>query len=118
MQRFIASVLVTCYLALPLAADDWYRWRGPQLDGVSGESGWLFEWPEHGPTIAWKASVGTGFSSVTVAGGRLYTMGNRDNIDTVYCLDAVTGKQLWTHSYQCPLDPKFFEGGPTSTPTV
>ena len=56
------------------------------------ETDWLFQWPEQGPTIAWKASVGTGFSSVTVADGRLYTMGNRSNIDTVYCLDAVTGK--------------------------
>jgi len=118
MRRCIAIGLLVFFPASPLAADDWYRWRGPRLDGISKETGWLAQWPKEGPSVAWRASVGTGFSSVTVGGGRLYTMGNRENTDTVYCLDAATGKQLWEHSYQSPLDDKFFEGGPTSTPTI
>jgi len=118
MKRFCTAVLVFVLLVSPLAGEDWPCWRGPQHNGISKETGWLDQWPEKGPTIAWKASVGTGFSSVTVSGGRLYTMGNEDNTDTVYCLDAATGKQLWTHSYRCALDAKLFEGGPTSTPTV
>ena len=112
------SLLIVVFLASPLVADDWYRWRGPRLNGISDETGWLVEWPEAGPVIAWKASVGVGFSSVTVADGRLYTMGNLDNTDTVYCLDAASGEQLWTHAYECPLEDRLFEGGPTSTPTV
>jgi len=55
---------------------------------------------------------------VTVADGRLFTIGNSDNQDTVTCLEAQSGKVLWKHSYDCPLDDRFFEGGPTSTPTV
>jgi outer membrane protein assembly factor BamB len=55
---------------------------------------------------------------VTISRGRLYTIGNEDNVDTVYCLDAATGKQIWTHRYPSPLDDRFFSGGPTSTPTV
>ena len=100
------------------AAEDWYRWRGPNLNGISSEQDWLAEWPAEGPTISWKASVGIGFSSVSVSKGRLYTVGNEDNTETVYCLDASTGKQIWKHSYTCPLDDRFFEGGPTSTPTI
>ena len=34
------------------------------------------------------------------------------------CLDAVTGKEIWKHSYDAPRDPKAFEGGPTATPAV
>jgi outer membrane protein assembly factor BamB len=45
-------------------------------------------------------------------------MGNATNTDSVYCLDARTGKAIWTHSYPCPLDPKNFEGGPCATPTI
>ena len=45
-------------------------------------------------------------------------MGNADNTDTTFCLDARTGKVIWHHSYPCPLDPKNFEGGPCATPTV
>jgi outer membrane protein assembly factor BamB len=100
------------------AAEDWYRWRGPNLNGISGESGWMTQWPAGGPKVLWTASVGTGFSSFSVHAGRVFTMGNAADTDTVYCLDANSGKTLWKHSYPCPLDPKYFEGGPGSTPTV
>jgi len=44
--------------------------------------------------------------------------GKRTNTDTVYCFDAQTGAELWKHSYPCPLEPKWYEGGTLSTPTV
>ena len=97
---------------------DWYRWRGPDLNGISKESGWNTEWTALGPKQPWKASVGTGFASFSVSRGRVYTMGNSNSTDTVFCLDTRTGKILWQHSYPCPLDPKNFEGGPCATPTV
>lgn len=116
MMKGISLILLLS--ALPARAVDWPRWRGPRHDGISRETGWLDRWPEKGPPIAWRASVGTGFSSVSVADGRLFTMGNVDNKDTVYCLDAATGKKHWSHTYDAPLEDKLFEGGPTSTPTV
>jgi outer membrane protein assembly factor BamB len=45
-------------------------------------------------------------------------MGNRADIDTVFCFDAETGKLLWKQSYPCPADPHFYEGGTSATPTV
>lgn len=99
-------------------AEDWYRWRGPRLNGISSETDWTDQWPKAGPPIAWRASVGVGFASVAVSEGRLYTLGNQDNSDVVHCLDANTGKSLWTYRYEAPLDDREFEGGPTATPTV
>src|ERR1039458_211711 len=96
---------------------DWPRWRGPDLNGISREKGWQAQWPADGPKQLWKASVGTGFSSITVAGGRAYTMGNEADTDTIYCFDAVTGKPIWKYTYACPVDPHFYEGGPSATPT-
>jgi len=105
--------------ALPAAsADDWPCWRGPGHNGISAETGWLDRWPDGGPRVLWKAEVGTGFSSFAVAGGRVYTLGNADNTDTVFCFEAATGKALWSHAYPSDLGDKFFEGGPTSTPAV
>ena len=101
-----------------LVAEDWYRFRGPQLNGRSSETQWSHEWPAGGPSIAWRAEVGTGFSSVVISENRLYTIGNRDNVDTIYCLDVQTGQPIWTHAYASPIDPNEFEGGPTSTPTI
>jgi len=75
-------------------------------------------WPMEGPRQLWKANVGTGFSTMSVANGRLYTMGNKDDEDTVYCFNAGTGALVWKHTYKCVLDPRFYEGGTLSTPTV
>ena len=115
----IAGFILFGFCSATLAADtDWYRWRGPNLDGISTEKGWLAAWPKEGPKKLWQASVGTGFSSVSVSNGRVYTMGNTGNADVVYCFDAETGKEIWKQSYPCPLAPKYYEGGTSSTPTV
>jgi outer membrane protein assembly factor BamB len=99
-------------------AADWPHWRGPDFNGHSKETEWSTDWPGGEPKLAWKANVHTGFSSVAIADGSVYTLGNRDNLETIWCFDATTGQEKWKHEYECPLDPKFFEGGPTSTPTV
>lgn len=99
-------------------AADWNRYRGPDLNGISKETGWQANWPTEGPKRLWKNSVGVGFSSVTVSQGHVFTIGNADDTDTVYCFDAATGGTVWKHPYPCKLDPKFYEGGPSSTPTV
>ena len=99
-------------------AADWPQWRGPNRDGISTETDWTSQWGADGPKQLFKLNVGIGCSAVAVSKGRLYTMGNANNSDTVLCLDAATGKPIWKQSYACPLDPHMFEGGPGATPTV
>ena len=120
MKLFATSaVLALATLGtIPATGGDWPNWRGPDLNGISAEKGWQTQWPADGPKQLWKASVGTGFASFSVSGGRVYTMGNSADTDRVFCLDAKTGKVVWEHPYACPLDPKNFEGGPCATPTV
>jgi outer membrane protein assembly factor BamB len=99
--------------------NDWSQWRGAKHDGISSERSWFKPWPVDGPTRLWKANVGIGFSSVSISNGRLFTMGNTTtNVDTVWCLDAASGRVIWTNSYPCALDPKYYEGGPGGTPTI
>jgi outer membrane protein assembly factor BamB len=114
----IGISLLLVILALPLLAEDWPQWRGPSRNGISTEKGWLDHWPVEGPRMAWKAEAGMGFSSFAVANGRVYTTGNSDNSDTIFCFDAATGRVLWKHSYPADLGDKYFEGGTTGTPTV
>ncbi|MSU59512.1 MAG: alcohol dehydrogenase [Pedosphaera sp.] len=99
-------------------AADWPNWRGPDHNGISKETDWSTQWPAAGPKQLWKAKVGTGFSSFAVSGGKVFTVGNTDNTDTVFCFDANTGAEVWKQSYASPLDPKYYEGGPNATPTV
>jgi len=118
MRMCSFAVVIAVLTALPAIADDWPGWRGPARNGISSETGLNWQWPAEGPEVLWKASVGTGFSCIAVAAGRAYTMGNREETDTIYCLDAGTGKELWKHLYACGLDPNAYDGGPRATPAV
>jgi outer membrane protein assembly factor BamB len=113
---FIFSGLAMC--GFQLCAADWPHWRGPNHNGISTETGWQAVWPPQGPKRLWKAEVGTGFASVSVSDGRVFTVGNASNQDTVYCFDAVSGEEVWRYSYRHGLDAKYYEGGPSATPTV
>lgn len=120
IQRQLSAFLA-CYLLVQPAlatAADWPHWRGPTRDGISPETGWTSDWSGAGPAIRWRAQVGTGFSTVAVNVGRVFTMGNENGTDTVHALDAESGIVLWRHSYPCELDPRYYEGGPGATPTV
>lgn len=61
-------------------AADWPNWRGPNYNGISSETGWNATWPEGGPKVLWKKSIGTGFASMAISNGRVYATGNiKDN---------------------------------------
>lgn len=112
------KLLLLLGLSLGVNASDWPVYRGPNHDGISTEKGWVVEWSAGGPKKLWRAKVGIGFSSMVVADGRVFTMGNAKDRDTVYAFDAVTGKKLWSHTYAADLGPLYYEGGPGATPTV
>jgi outer membrane protein assembly factor BamB len=95
----------------------WPQWRGPNRDGVSAETGLLQSWKEGGPAVAWRATgLGTGYSSVAVAGGRIFTMGDVGGSQQLIALNAADGKQLWKARIGAPWVDEM--GGPRGTPTV
>lgn len=115
--------------AASASPNDWPMWRGTHANGISDETDWTSDWPAEGPKKLWSAEVGTGFSSCSVAAGRLYTMGHEQNSaerekagqltnDNVWCLDADTGKKIWSYSYPCKQVADLNEGGPGATPTI
>jgi prepilin-type processing-associated H-X9-DG protein len=101
------------------AAGEWPQFRGPNRDGISTDTGLLREWPSDGPRLAWKADgLGRSFSSVAVAGGRVYTMGKVGNAEEIIALDGRDGRKLWS----TPIGRGRGKGGgmpgPRCTPTV
>lgn len=119
-MKLVHQLTIIGLLAVSLStrAADWPWFRGPDHSGISKETGWSAQWPANGPKQLWKAKVGIGFASFAVQAGRVYTTGNAKNTDTVFCFDANTGAEVWKYSYEAKLDPKYYEGGPSATPTV
>ncbi len=111
LSAVLALMLMTC---APIFAADWPQWRGLHRDGISQET----DWNPASAKVIWKANVSLGFAAVSIAQGRLYTLGHADDNEIVFCLDAVTGKEIWKFSYPCDKIAKLYEGGPNSTPTV
>ncbi len=97
---------------------EWPQYRGPNRDNISTEKGLLEIWPDDGPKLARKQiDLGEGYSSVTIADGKLFTMGNRGNDELLLAFDVSDGKPLWSTK----TGRAYREGqgnGPRGTPTV
>ena len=119
IRTFMPVVLVVLLAAARAA--EWPHWRGPNRDGTTPEnSGWeRGAWP---PRELWRVNTGVGSTSPLVADGKVYTMGWAHNTDSVICLDAATGRELWRASYSCRKFGRNAAGdqglyaGPSSTP--
>src|SRR6478672_11770100 len=127
------SSLQLAALALSIAAPapkdspapglDWPQWRGPNRDGVSQETGLLKTWPKDGPKLLWEFDkTGLGYSSFSVVGDTLYTMGGEDaahgNKEFALAVDINTGKEKWRTDLGTYFNFGNWGGGPRCTPTV
>lgn len=122
LTPFVLSFVLSAEPARDVSdARDWAQWRGPHRDAICTETGLLKTWPKAGPPLLWSAravngkdNVGKGYASIAIAGGKIYTLGDRDGHGNVICLDEATGKVLWV----TPFAPTYGDGGPRCTPTV
>ncbi|MGH9794748.1 MAG: PQQ-binding-like beta-propeller repeat protein [Candidatus Acidiferrales bacterium] len=98
-------------------AGAWTQWRGPNRDAISADKQLLAKWGPSGPPLAWKASgLGAGFSSLAIAGERIYTMGDFGNEQFVLALARNSGKVLWKAKVGAAHRDQY--GGPRATPTI
>jgi len=121
MQTMRALLLLMCVASVSLAQSNanWPQWRGPNRDGLSKETGLLKQWPTDGPPLAWKASgAGRGYSSFSIANGKLFTMGLRGDKEFVIAFDVATGKVAWATAHPSSAFQNDRGDGPRGTPTV
>jgi outer membrane protein assembly factor BamB len=121
LWRFLCFLMMAALSLGAVQGADWPQWRGPERSGIAKETGLLQKWPEGGPKLLWTyREAGLGFSSFTVVGDKLYTLGSRGDDEIVLALDAAGGKELWT----AKIGPIFtfkinkWGDGPRGTPTI
>jgi outer membrane protein assembly factor BamB len=97
MIHRLALIVAILSIARISSAADWPQFRGPNRDDVSRETGLLKSWPDDGPPLVWHIKgLGHGYSSVSIVGDRIYTLGNTDNVSKVFALARKDGKVVWT----------------------
>ena len=99
-QRVNHLLIVIALLLIPVTSNavDWPQYRGLQGDGQTTEG------ITAAPAELWRKTVGSGMSSVITYGGRVFAIGHyrtgagRGN-NVLYCLDAGTGAEIWSFTY-------------------
>ena len=116
------------------AGDDWPKWFGADGDGVWKETGMIDQFSEDGAKITWRHEIGAGYTGPSVANGRVFVMdrnaevggevenevrkhGELPGTESVICLNAATGEEIWKHEYQRSYKIAY-PTGPRCTPTV
>src|SRR5215471_4063859 len=113
----LASLLLIANLRSASAAD-WPGWRGPNRDDLCSETGLLKDWPKDGPPLAWKATgLGEGYSTVSISGDHIFTIGQRGPSSFVIALKLADGSHDWTMKLGKSGDPGGY-AGPRGAPTV
>ena len=85
--KFLVAVLFLLVITIPVISQDWPNWRGPNRNSITDDKGWNCEALKGTPEILWQINVGKGYSSVTVQGDKLYTMGNTELATKVFCIN-------------------------------
>jgi outer membrane protein assembly factor BamB len=114
-------------------ADDWPQWMGPDRDGTYRETGIIDRIPDSGLPVKWRVPLAGGYGGPAVAKNRVYVMDyvvesgdvvnepqkkvDLDGKERVLCLDAMTGRTIWTQEYPCKYKISY-PGGPRCTPTI
>ncbi len=110
------AAAILCLTLAGQAYADWPNFFGPRYDGKSDETG--FKKASDQPLkMLWDRQIGSAFSSFACVGDRIYTCGEADKQQVLYCLNADTGAVVW----QTPFEKEFRNehgDGTRATPTV
>lgn len=99
LLRLLSPTLLVCLLSASVPAADWPAFRGANGDGVSSEKGIPVTWSEG--NYRWNIELpGAGHAAPVIHGNRVYVTSASDKglVRTLYCLDADSGKEVWSRS--------------------
>ncbi len=123
-KNLALSLLAVALLPILPASADWPQWRGPGRDAKAPDEGLIQQWPAEGPPLDWRLDgFGAGYSSVAVAGQRIYTLGDYEGregqpAEGQYVVAAARdgSEILWRTRIGKTWQDRYL--GPRSTPTI
>src|SRR5262245_25670761 len=92
MQQLLILTIAFASVAL---AENWPHWRGPNLDGTSGEHNLPVSWSKT-ENVTWRLDMPSRSGSTPIIWGEriLLNVADGDNLE-LWCLDRAKGSVLW-----------------------
>lgn len=120
LGRLAAAWLLPSLLSVAtVVAGDWPQILGEKRNGIAPSEKLAESWAATGPRVLWNRPIGSGFSGVAVATGRVFVFDRQKDQERVTAVAADTGKQLWQSSFKANFVPAYVnDNGPRCVPTV
>jgi outer membrane protein assembly factor BamB len=89
-------VWLICALSLPIAAENWPQWRGPNLNGTSGEKDLPLHWSKT-DNVIWKLAMPSKTGATPIIWGNhiFLNVAESDNNIYLWCVDKTKGALEW-----------------------
>jgi outer membrane protein assembly factor BamB len=112
------SGLLLCVSAY---SQEWADWRGNNRDGIWNDTDIIDRFPRNPIPLKWSIPLGPGYSGPTVSDGKVYITDRAEKpreTERVLCVDAETGKTVWTYSYNCSYGNLSYPAGPRASVVI
>lgn len=109
MRYLLFSTCVFCVPVLPLIANDWQQWRGPNRTGIVAEADWPSSLSEESLAQQWAVDLGPSYSTPIVTSKHVFVTETRDkSMEVVQAFDRKNGEKIWEKSWQGAMKVPFF----------
>ncbi|MEM7357416.1 MAG: PQQ-binding-like beta-propeller repeat protein, partial [Acidobacteriota bacterium] len=105
--------------AMAEETQEWAGYRGPAVDGVASDPRAFSDFGQLGLKATWKTKIGSGYSGLAIASGKVITQYADGESDVMAAFDAVDGRKLWSYPFS-----ETYTGhdgshdGPVATPLI
>ncbi len=97
----------------------WPGFMGERGDGKSIEVGVPSSLPAGGLPLVWQVETGDGYSSPSIARGRLFLFDRRGDRARLTCFESETGRELWHSEYPTDYEDYYgYSNGPRASPVI
>ena len=118
-EKTIFAIITGILLNIQVLVADWPQWRGLNRDGVWRDKDVVQDL--EGLSVLWRKEIANGYSGPTVAYGLVYITDRltvTSQVERVHCFDAMTGKEIWSYTYECKYGNVAYPDGPRASVTI
>ena len=94
IRRILYASLLVALAAVPALAENWPQWRGPALNGTSGEKDLPVHWSRT-ENVIWKLAMPSKTGATPIIWGNRIFLTSADGSDCVLLCVATEGTMVW-----------------------